>query len=172
MRAYLKFNQRLSQPLAERKRLVKAKVLDVYHSRSYMECYHFCQQCKDYFETVEAIGANQFLYAALFLYGNISVRQTQFKRCHQGKDVASITWPEFKAFLQKNLGKSKLFVNSIWKKIKKDFQYQPKEVYNQVFHFKYLLSILIEFDPAVAPIKSTIVKDFEKGLKPSIKKPR
>ena len=46
----------------------------------------------------------------------------QFKRC-QSKKVAPITWAEFKAFLQKNLGKSKLFVDSIWKKFKRDSQY-------------------------------------------------
>ena len=41
----------------------------------------------------------------------------QFKRC-QDEDVALITWTEFKAFLQKNLGKSKPFVDNIWKTLK------------------------------------------------------
>ena len=46
----------------------------------------------------------------------------QFKRRQDG-EVALITWTEFKAFLQKNLGESKSFVDSIWKKLKKDSQY-------------------------------------------------
>ena len=43
----------------------------------------------------------------------------QLKRC-RGKEVALITWIEFKAFLQKNLGESKLFIDNIQKKLKKD----------------------------------------------------
>ena len=38
-----------------------------------------------------------------------------------------------------------------------------------VFHLKYLQFILIEFDPAAIPTKSTMVRYFEKGLNPSIK---
>ena len=30
----------------------------------------------------------------------------QFKRHHQGEELTPITWTEFKAFLQKNLGES------------------------------------------------------------------
>ena len=61
----------------------------------------------------------------------------QFKRCRSEK-VDPITWAEFKAFLQKNLGESKSFVNSIWKKLKKDSQYQLEEVYVWASHLKHL----------------------------------
>ena len=61
----------------------------------------------------------------------------QFKSCW-GKKIASITWTEFKAFVQKNLGEYKSFVDNIWKKLKKDFQYQLEEVYDWAFHYKYL----------------------------------
>ena len=91
----------------------------------------------------------------------------QFKRC-RGEQVASITWTEFKAFLQKNLGESKLFVDSIWKKLKKDSQYQLEEVYDWGFHLKHLQFIPIEFDPLTAPTESTMVRYFEEGLKPFI----
>ena len=76
---------------------------------------------------------------------------------------------EFKAFLQKNLGESKSFVNSIWKKLKKNSQYQLEEVYDWASHLKHFQSILIEFDPLAAPTESTMVRYFEEGLKPSIK---
>ena len=92
----------------------------------------------------------------------------QFK-CLRGKKVAFITWVEFKAFLQKNLGESKSFVNSIWKKLKKDSQYQLEEIYDWASHLKHLQSILIEFDPIAAPTEFTMVRYFEEGLKPSIK---
>ena len=58
------------------------------------------------------------------------MRWMQFKRRYRDEEVAFITWTEFKAFLRKNLGESKSFVNSIWKKIKRDSQYQLEEVYD------------------------------------------
>ena len=108
-----------------------------------MNYQHFCQQCKNYFKISQANGTNQTFLATSFLRGNISVPWTQFKR-RQGEEVAPITWTEFKAFLQKNLGESKSFVNSICKKLKRDSQYQLEEVYDWASH---LNSILIKFDP-------------------------
>ena len=67
------------------------------------------------------------------------------------------------------MGESKSFVNSIWRKLKRDSQYQLEEVYNWASHLEHPQSILIEFDPAIAPTESTIVRYFEEGLKPSIK---
>ena len=67
------------------------------------------------------------------------------------------------------MGESKSFVNSIWKKLKRDSQYQLEEVYDWASHLEHLQSILIEFDPLAAPTESTMVRYFEEGLKPSIK---
>ena len=61
------------------------------------------------------------------------------------------------------------FIDSIWRKLKRDFQYQLEEVYKWAFHLEHLQSILIEFDLATAPTESTMVRYFEEGLKPSIK---
>ena len=68
-----------------------------------------------------------------------------------------MTWPEFKEFLQKNFGDSKAFVNSVWKKVKPNFQYQDKLVQDWAAHLEYLQSILIEFDSAWALEKGTII---------------
>ena len=133
-----------------------------------MDCYPFRQQCEDHFESSRATGTNRTPFAASFLRGNISVRWTQFKR-RRGGEVALITWTEFKAFLQENLRESKSFVNSIWKKLKRDSQYQLEEVYDWASHLKHLQSILIKFDPLAVPTESTMVRYFEEGLKPSIK---
>ena len=88
---------------------------------------------------------------------------------YRAERATSRIWPEFKVFLQKNLEESKLFVNSIRKKLKRDSQYQLKEVYDWLAQLKHLQSILIEFDLAATPTKSTMVRYFEEGLKPSIK---
>ena len=109
----------------------------MYYGKLHIDCYHFCQQFKDYFETAGAIGTNRTFFAVFFLYGNISLRWMQYKRCHQNKELTSITWTEFKAFLQKNLKKSKSFVDSIWKKLKQDFHYQLEEVYDRASHLEH-----------------------------------
>ena len=113
MRAYLELNQGLIQPSAERKRSLKAKVPEVYYGKSHMDCYHFCQQCENYFETDGATGNNRTPFAASFLCGNISIRWTQYKWRHQGEELTLITWTEFKVFLRKNLRESKSFVDRI-----------------------------------------------------------
>ena len=72
MKAYLETNQEPRQP--ERERSLKAKVPEIYYGKSHMDCYHFCQQCKDHFETVRATRFNRTPFAASFFRGNISVR--------------------------------------------------------------------------------------------------
>ena len=123
MRAYLESNQGPKQLPAEREQSLKAKVPEVYYGKSHMDCYHFCQQCEDHFKIAGATGNNRTPFAVFFLRGNISVRWTQYKRHHQGEELTPITWTKFKAFLRKNLGESKSFVDSIWRKLKRDSQY-------------------------------------------------
>ena len=82
IRAYLESNQGPRQLSAECERFLKVKVPEVYYGKSHMDCYHFCQLCKDHFETAEATERNRTLFAASFLCGNISVRWTQYKCRH------------------------------------------------------------------------------------------
>ena len=72
MKAYLETNQGPRQP--EHKRNFKAKVPEVYYGKSHMDCYYFCQQCKDHLETVRATEFNRTPFAASFFRENISVR--------------------------------------------------------------------------------------------------
>ena len=67
------------------------------------------------------------------------------------------------------MGESKSFVDSIWRKLKRDSQYQLEEVYDWASHLEHLQSILQEYDPVAAPTEVTMVRYFEEGLKPSIK---
>ena len=43
MKAYLETNQEPREPPAECKQTLKAKVLEIYYGKSYMDYYHFCQ---------------------------------------------------------------------------------------------------------------------------------
>ena len=64
------------EPKAEvpRKRPLKAKVPDVYFGKLHMDCYHFCQQCEDHFETAGATGSTRTLFTISFLCGKINFR--------------------------------------------------------------------------------------------------
>ena len=68
-----------------------------------------------------------------------------------------MTWVKFKDFLQKNLEDFRAFVNNIWKKVKRDFQYQDKSVQDWAAHLKYLQSILIEFNSECAPEEGIMI---------------
>ena len=80
-----------------------------------------------------------------------------------------MTWVKFKDFLQKNLGDSRAFVDSIWKKVKRNSQYQDKSVQDWAAYLEYLQFILIEFDLECAPEEGTIIWYFWEGLCPSVK---
>ena len=134
-----------------------------------MECYHFCQQCEDHFDTAGATGSNRTPFAASFLRGRISFRWHQHKRRSQGEEVGPLSWTEFKAFLRKNLGDSRAFVDATWSRIKRDSQYQQEEAQDWASHLEHLQSILLEFDDEGAPEESDLIRFFREGLKPSIK---
>ena len=156
------------EPKAEvpRERPLKAKVPDVYFGKSHMDCYHFCQQCEDHFETAGATGSNRTPFATSFLRGKINFRWHQHRKQLGG---VSVPWEEFKAFLRKNLGDSRSFVDTIWSNIKRDSQYQLEEVQDWASHLEHLQSILVEFDADGALVKSNLIRFFREGLKPSIR---
>ena len=107
--------------LEPRECLLKARTPETYFGKSHIDCYHFYQQCEDYFKTSGATGMNRTPFAATFLRGAISLRWAQHKRRHER--ATPITWSEFKAFLRKDLGSSQAFIDSIWSKFRKDSQY-------------------------------------------------
>ena len=115
-----------------RERPFKARSPETYSGKSYMDCYHFCQQCEDYFKTSGATGMNRTSFAASFLRGNISFRWAQHKRRHQS--AIPITWLKFKTFLRKDLGNSQAFIDNIWSKFRRDSQYQLEEARDWVSH--------------------------------------
>ena len=79
---------------------LKACSLDVYRGKSHMDYYNFCQQCENYFATVGAMGPTQIPFATSFLRDRISFRWQQYKRRHDTKTSAPVTWDKFKAFLR------------------------------------------------------------------------
>ena len=110
MKVFMKTTQ--AQALAEpQEHSLKARTPETYWGKSHMKCYHFCQQCEDHFKTSGATGMNCTPFAASFLRSSISFRWAQHKRRHES--ATPITCSEFKAFLQKDLGSSQAFIDSI-----------------------------------------------------------
>ena len=150
-------------------RPLKTRNPNLYYRSSHIECYHFCRQCEDHFETASAKGHKRVLFAALFLQKRINFRWQQHKTRTERDRANPLTWDEFKAFLRKSLGESTAFVNSIWSKIKRDSQYQQEEVQDWASHLEHLQSILLEFDTRCAPTEDVLCRYFYKGLRPSIR---
>ena len=50
------------------KQPLKAWFSNLYYGNSYLDCYHFCYQCKNHFKTTGANKLNQIFFATLFLY--------------------------------------------------------------------------------------------------------
>ena len=166
MKAYLEA-QTPAQIAAEmdakpRERLLKAWLSDFYYRDLHIECYLFCQQYENHFDTARAKGSNQIPFAASFLRKKVFGQWLQYKRRNNG--AKPMTWPEFKDFLQTNLGDSKAFVDGIWSKIKHNSQYQNKLVQDWGAHLEFLQSILTEFDAELVPVKVTMICIFWKGL--------
>ena len=112
MKIFMETTQAQAQALAKpRERPLKAWTPKIYWGKSHMECYHFCQQCEDHFETFGATGMNRTPFAASFFHGSISIRWSQHKRRYES--ATPITWSDFKTFLRKDLRSSQAFIDSI-----------------------------------------------------------
>ncbi len=158
-----------ARPRDESDRPLKPRNPDLYYGNSHMECYLFCQQCEDHFETAGAQGHKRVPFAAGFLKGRILNRWQQHKTRSQRNRLAPLSWVEFKAFLRKSLGESTGFVDNIWSNMKRDSQYQFEEVQDWAAHLEHLQSILMEFDTDYAPSEGVLGRYFYEGLRPSIK---
>ena len=104
-------SQMAPPPLEPQERLLKAQFPDLYYGTSHIDCYWFCQQCKDHFEITGAKGPNKIPFAALFLGGLVTQQWLPHKRRHDR--AAPMTWQEFKDFLWNDLGDFMAFVDGI-----------------------------------------------------------
>ena len=73
MKVFMETTQARDQ-LEPRECSFKARTPETYSGKSHIDCYHFCQQCKDYFETSGTTGMNRTFFAATFFCGAISLR--------------------------------------------------------------------------------------------------
>ena len=153
---------------ASREKL-KARSLDVYHRKSHIDYYNFCQQYEDYFATARATGSTRIFFATSFLRDQISFCWQQYKRRHDAETPVWVTWDEFKAFLHCSLGDSQAFVDTYWGKLKRDSQYQQEEFLDWAAYLKHLQAVLQEFDPGAAPNERIMIRCFLEDLKPSIR---
>ena len=75
MKAFVESTQAWDQEQIEpQEQLLKARSLEIYSEKSYLDWYHFCQQCEDHFKTSGAIGINHIPFAASFFHSTISLR--------------------------------------------------------------------------------------------------
>ena len=57
MKVFIETTQTQAQALVEpRERPLKARTPETYSKKSYMDCYHFCQQCEDYLRLQAPLG--------------------------------------------------------------------------------------------------------------------
>ena len=148
---------------------LKAHFSDVYRAKSHIDCFNFCQQCKDYFATAGATRPTRIPFAASFLQDRISFRWQQYKRRHDADTPVPVTWDEFKAFLRRSLGDSQAFVDTYWGKLKRDSQHQQEEVLDWAAHLEHLQAVFREFNLGAAPNERIMIRCFLKDLKPSVR---
>ena len=158
--------QQLQANSAPREQPLKARFPDLYYGNSHLDCYRFCQQCEDHFETAGANGPNRIPFAASFLRGAMVQQWHQQKRRSEAEDP--MTWEEFKDFLRKNLGDDRAFANSILSQFRRVSQHQQESVLEWAAHLEHLQSILLAYDPVGAPAEPTMLRYFREGLRPSI----
>ena len=151
---------------APREQSLKARFPDLYYANSHLDCYRFCQQCEDHFETAGANGSNRVPFAASFLRGAMVQRWHQQK--HRSGAEDPMTWEEFKDFLRTNLGDDRAFANSILSQFRRVSQHQQESVLEWAAHLEHLQSILLAYDPVGAPAEPTMLRYFREGLRPSI----
>ena len=60
-------------------------------------------------------------------------------------------------------------MDTYWRKIKRDSQYQLKEVLDWIAHLEHLQAVLREFDSAATPNDEIMIRYFWEGLRPSIR---
>ena len=70
---------------------LKARSPNVYHGKSHIDCYNFCQKCEDYFATAGATRPTQISFAAFFLWDRISFRWQQYKQKHDKETSVPVT---------------------------------------------------------------------------------
>ena len=73
MKIFLETTQARNQ-LEPEECLFKARIPETYSEKSHIDCYHFCQQYEDYFETSGATEMNRTFFVAIFLCDPISLR--------------------------------------------------------------------------------------------------
>ena len=117
MKVFMKITKARDQ-LEPRECPLTTRTPKTYSGKSHMDCYHFCQQCKDYFKISGATRINCIPFATTFFRGAISLWWAQHKRRH--KCATLIIWSKFKDFLRKDLGSSQAFIDSIWSKFRRD----------------------------------------------------
>ena len=63
---------------------------------------------------------------------------------------------------------ARTFVDSFWRQIKRDAQYQQEDVMDWATHLEHLQAVPKKFDPVAASNEEVLIRCFREGLRPSI----
>ena len=100
-------------------RPLKPRFPELYCGKTHIECYNFIQLYKDHFTTIKAKEPNRVPFVVTFLWERALFCWQQQKAKNVGETNVPVIWEEFKSFLCQSLGKSRAFVDSIWKTIRR-----------------------------------------------------
>ena len=138
-------------------KLLKIRSPDVYCGKFHMESYNFYLQYEDHYTTNRAKGLDRISFATSFFCDNINFRLQQYKQKLDIESTTSIFQNEFQMFFWQSLGDFRTFLDSYWAKIKRDSQYQQKDVLNQAEYLEHLHIVLRKFDFVVAPNNDSLI---------------
>lgn len=161
---------RASAPPHEMRRsALKAKLPDLYYGKSHQECYEFCRQCEEHFETVgySTSWPECVSFAAGFLRDDTGSNWNEYKESFEPGH--GFLWNEFKSALRKALGDANAFIDATWGSFLRDSQRQGESVRKYSAHLQHLRSILREYDPVGTPTEGLMIRRLREGLLVSIK---
>lgn len=95
------------------KRLLRARNLDLYYRNSYIKCYSFYKQYKNYFKRVKAKSREQSLFLVFFIKKRILYCWQQYTSQIECNIIISFTRDKFQIFSSLSLEKFTVFVYSV-----------------------------------------------------------
>lgn len=88
----------------------KARNPDIYYDNLHIECYYFCQQCKENFEIAGAKNHKRVFFASTFLKNRILNCFQQYQTWTKYNQVVLLFYKKFKTFLRKSFVESHTFI--------------------------------------------------------------
>ncbi len=82
---------------------LKARFPDLYTGKSHIDCFHFCQQCENHFETARATGTNRTSFAASSSLGPSATAEPSTKSAITQRTTSPSSGRDSKPFHKRTL---------------------------------------------------------------------